>query len=82
MSIRLRILGEPSTDEFGRVALKFAAQPAGAVVDVSWTPVSAHASANYDGWGRRELDVLRAAMAEASRYMNEHPEKLHLYRPL
>jgi hypothetical protein len=81
MAIRLRILGEPTTDALGRVALRFAAQPAGAVVDVSWTPASAHASANYGGWGRQELDVLRAAMAEASRYMSQHPEKLHLYRP-
>lgn len=82
MAIRLTVLGEPSTDEFGRVAIRFAAQPPGAIVDVSWAPASAHASANYGGWGRRELDVLRAAMIEASRYMNAHPEKLHLYRPL
>jgi hypothetical protein len=82
MAIRLTVLGEPSTDELGRVAIRFAAQPPGAVVNVSWTPVSAHASANYDGWGHRELGVLRAAMQAASRYMNKHPEKLRLYRPL
>ena len=81
MAFRLKILGEPTTDEFGRVAIRFAAQPPGAVVDVSWTPVSAHASANYDGWGRHEIEVLREAMAEASRYMSAHPEKLRLYRP-
>jgi hypothetical protein len=76
-----RVVGEPSTDELGRVALQVEATPPGAIVEVSWSPVGAHASADYAGWGYQEIDVLRAAIAEASRYMKEHPEKRALYRP-
>ncbi|HKQ68872.1 MAG TPA: hypothetical protein VJT73_06010 [Polyangiaceae bacterium] len=75
-----RIVGEPSTDELGRIAIHVEVSPPGEIVDVSWSPVGAHASAGYGGWGCAELAVLRRAIDEASRYMHEHPEKRALLR--
>lgn len=78
--VHFRIIGEPKTDELGRVAIHVEASPPGAIVEVSWSPAGAHAFANYAGWGPSELSILRRAIDEASRYMREHPEKRSLYR--
>ena len=78
--MHFKIIGEPRTDELGRIAIRVEASPPGAIVEVSWAPASAHASANYEGWGPSELAILRRAIDEASRYMKEHPEKRSLYR--
>jgi hypothetical protein len=75
-----KIIGEPSTDALGRVAIHVEASPPGAIVEVSWSPAGAHAFADYGGWGTNELSVLRRAIDEASRYMREHPEKRALCR--
>ena len=80
MVAEFRIVGEASTDELGRVALKIQAFPPGAIVQVSWSPWGAHATADYEGWGTRESHVLRAAMAAADRYMRANPEVRSLYR--
>jgi hypothetical protein len=80
VATQFKVVGEPSTDPLGRVAIHVEASPPGAIVEVSWSPVGAHAFAEYDGWGHGELNVLRRAIDEASRYMREHPEKRALYR--
>jgi hypothetical protein len=79
-AMHFKIIGEPRTDALGRIAIHVEASPPGAIVEVSWSPVGAHAFANYEGWGSHELGVLRRAIDEASRYMREHPEKRSLYR--
>jgi hypothetical protein len=78
--MHFRVIGEPITDELGRIGIHVEASPPGAIVEVSWSPVGAHAYADYEGWGPSELAVLRRAIEEASRYMREHPEKRALYR--
>ena len=80
--MHFKIIGEPRTDLLGRIAIRVEASPPGAIVEVSWSPVGAHAFADYEGWGSNELTVLRCAIDEASRYMREHPEKRSLYRAL
>ncbi len=80
VATQFKVVGEPSTDPLGRIAIHVEASPPGAIVEVSWSPVGAHAFADYDGWGCGELNVLRRAIDEASRYMREHPEKKALYR--
>jgi hypothetical protein len=80
--VHYKVVGEPSTDVLGRVAIHVEASPPGAIVEVSWSPASAHAFADYEGWGCGELNVLRGAIEEASRYMKEHPEKRSLCRSL
>ncbi len=75
-----KVVGEPTTDALGRVAIQVEASPPGAIVEVSWSPAGAHAFAHYEGWGVAELTVLRHAIVEASRYMREHPEKRALCR--
>jgi hypothetical protein len=80
VATQFKVVGEPSTDPLGRIAIHVEASPPGAIVEVSWSPVGAHAFAEYDGWGQAELNVLRRAIDEASRYMREHPEKRALYR--
>jgi hypothetical protein len=79
-AMHFRIIGEPQTDALGRVAIHVEATPPGAIVEVSWSPASAHAFADYEGWGGHELSVLRRAIDEAARYMREHPEKRSLCR--
>jgi hypothetical protein len=78
--MHFKIIGEPRTDLLGRIAIHVEASPPGAIVEVSWSPMGAHAFADYGGWGPSELAVLRSAIDEASRYMREHPEKRSLYR--
>jgi hypothetical protein len=78
--MHFKIIGEPRTDLLGRIAIHVEASPPGAIVEVSWSPMGAHAFADYGGWGPSELAVLRCAIDEASRYMREHPEKRSLYR--
>jgi hypothetical protein len=78
--MHFKVIGEPKTDELGRIAIHVEASPPGAIVEVSWAPSGAHAFANYEGWGPSELAILRRAIDEASRYMREHPEKRALYR--
>ncbi len=78
--MHFKIIGEPQTDALGRVAIHVEATPPGAIVEVSWSPASAHAFADYEGWGGSELAVLRRAIDEATRYMREHPEKRSLCR--
>ena len=76
--MHFKIIGEPRTDLLGRIAIHVEASPPGAIVEVSWSPASAHAFADYEAWGvsgLSELTVLRCAIEEASRYMREHPEK-------
>ena len=80
VAIRCRVVGEPVTDELGRIAIHVEASPPGEIVEVSWCPGGAHAFAEYPGWGTAELTVLRQAIDEAARYMREHPEKRSLYR--
>ena len=80
VATEFKVVGEPCTDPLGRIAIHVEASPPGAIVEVSWSPVGAHAFADYDGWGQGELNVLRRAIDEASRYMREHPEKRALYR--
>ena len=80
VATQYKVVGEPSTDPLGRIAIHVEASPPGAIVEVSWSPAGAHAFADYDGWGQGELTVLRRAIDEASRYMREHPEKRALYR--
>ena len=80
VATQYKVVGEPSTDPLGRIAIHVEASPPGAIVEVSWSPAGAHAFADYDGWGQGELNVLRRAIDEASRYMREHPEKHALYR--
>jgi len=80
--VLFRIIGEPKTDALGRIAIHVEASPPGAIVEVSWSPVGAHAFAEYGGWGSSELSILRRAIDEASRYMREHPEKRSLYRAM
>ena len=75
VAVQYKVVGEPTTDVLGRVAIHVEACPLGAIVEVSWSPASAHAFADCDGLGRGELTVLRGAIEEASRYMREHPEK-------
>jgi hypothetical protein len=80
VATQYKVVGEPSTDPLGRIAIYVEASPPGAIVEVSWSPAGAHAFADYDGWGYGELTVLRRAIDEASRYMRDHPEKRVLYR--
>ena len=80
--VHFRVIGEPKTDELGRIAIHVEASPPGAIVEVSWSPAGAHAFADYGGWGSSELSILRRAIDEASRYMREHPEKRSLYRAM
>jgi hypothetical protein len=81
VATQYKVVGEPSTDRLGRIAIHVEASPPGAIVEVSWSPAGdAHAFADYDGWGQGELTVLRRAIDAASRYMIEHPEKRALYR--
>jgi hypothetical protein len=79
-AMHFKIIGEPSTDPLGRIAIHVEASPPGAIVEVSWSPAGAHAFADYEGWGVSELTVLRRAIDEAARYMREHPEKRALCR--
>ena len=80
-STHFRVIGEPSTDPLGRIAIHVEASPPGAIIEVSWSPASAHAFAADDAeWGPAEMAVLRSAIDEASRYMLEHPEKRTLCR--
>jgi hypothetical protein len=80
-AVRFKVVGEPTTDALGRVAIHVEASPPGAIVEVSWSPACAHAFfAEYEESGPGELDLLRQAIAEASRYMREHPEKRALCR--
>ncbi len=80
-AMHFKVIGEPKTDPLGRIAIRVEASPPGAIVEVSWSPVGAHAfAADYGGWGGSELTVLRRAIDEASRYMREHPEKRSLFR--
>jgi hypothetical protein len=81
VATQFKVIGEPSTDPLGRIAIHVEASPPGAIVEVSWSPAGdAHAFADYDGWGEGELTVLRRAIVAASRYMIDHPEKRSLYR--
>lgn len=83
VAVQYRVVGEPTTDILGRVAIHVEASPPGAIVEVSWSPACAHAFAEYEAWdvsGVSELAVLRSAIEEASRYMREHPEKRALCR--
>ena len=80
VALHYKVVGEPTTDALGRVAIHVEATPPGAIVEVSWSPACAHAFADYEGWGFGELTVLRRAIEEASRYMREHPEKRALCR--
>ena len=80
MVAEFEVVGEASTDELGRVALQVRAFPPGAIVQVSWVPGGAHATADYEGWGAHEASVLRAAMAEADRFMRANPDALSFYR--
>lgn len=83
VAVQYKVVGEPTTDALGRVAIHVEASPPGAIVEVSWSPACAHAFAEYEAWdvsGVSELAVLRSAIEEASRYMREHPEKRSLCR--
>jgi hypothetical protein len=85
VAVHYKVVGEPTTDALGRVAIHIEASPPGAIVEVSWSPACAHAFADYAAWGMcgvSELTVLRRAIEEASRYMREHPEKRALCRSL
>jgi hypothetical protein len=83
VAVHYKVVGEPTTDALGRVAIHVEASPPGAIVEVSWSPACAHAFADYEAWGicgLSEATVLRCAIEEASRYMREHPEKRALCR--
>jgi hypothetical protein len=83
VAVHYKVVGEPTTDALGRVAIHVEASPPGAIVEVSWSPACVHAFADYEAWsmnGLSEATVLRCAMEEASRYMREHPEKRALCR--